>query len=97
MTFTFINAPATFQRELDLILSCVLYFMSPVYIDEVIFCSENEGDHFYHLYNVLSLLGEAGVKLKINKCLFLKKSVEYLGHVIGPSIFPSLMTLGLER
>ncbi len=32
----------------------------------------------------MSLLGKAGVSLKLEKCHFFKESVDYLGHVIRP-------------
>ena len=84
MPFGLRNAPATFQRTLDVILSGVKWKTCLVYIDDVIIFSKNEEEHVDHLEQVLSLLGEAGVKLKLKKCFFFKQEVEYLGHIIRP-------------
>jgi RNase H-like domain found in reverse transcriptase len=37
-----------------------------------------------HLHDVLTLLGKAGLSLKLDKCHFLQETVDYLGHVIRP-------------
>ena len=39
--------------------------------------------HFTRLKLVLSLIAEVSVKLKLDKCNFLKSQVSYLGHVIS--------------
>ena len=39
-------------------------------------------EHFDHLGKVLNKLSEVGLKLNPAKCCFLRKEVEYLGHVI---------------
>ena len=84
MPFGLRNAPATFQRALDIILSGVRWKTCLVYIDDVVIFSKTQEEHFEHVNHVLSLLKEAGVKLKLKKCFFFHKRVEYLGHVITP-------------
>ena len=37
-----------------------------------------------HLQQVIQQLTEAGLKLKPSECSFLRKEVEYLGHIIMP-------------
>ena len=78
------NAPATFQRALDIILSGVRWKTCLVYIDDVVIFSKTEEEHFAQVSHVFTLLEEAGVKLKLNKCFFFHQRVEYLGHVITP-------------
>ena len=91
MPFGLRNAPSTFQRALDVILSGVRWKICLVYLDDVIIFSRDEKEHLDHLDTVLTLLEDAGIKLKSKKCFFMKKEVEYLGHCIRPG------TLGVCR
>ena len=84
MPFGLRNAPATFQRALDIILSGVRWKTCRVYIDGVVIFSKKEEEHFARASHVLTLLEEAGVKLKLKKCFFFHQRVKYLGHVITP-------------
>ena len=78
------NAPATFQRAVDIILSRVKWETALVYLDDVIVYSRTVTEHMAHLGEVLRQLQTAGVSLKIAKCAFFVTSVTYLGHVIRP-------------
>ena len=84
MPFGIRNAPATFQRVLDIILSGVRWKTWLVYMDDVVVFSKTKGEHFAQVSDVLTLLEEAGVKLKLNKCFFFHQRVENLGDVITP-------------
>ena len=53
-------------------------------IDDVVIFSRTEEEHFEQVDQVLTLLREAGVKLKLKKCFFFHERVKYLGHVITP-------------
>jgi len=84
MRFGLTNAPATFQRALDIILSGVKWQSCLIYLDDVIVYSKTEEEHVGHVDRVLRLLLGAGVTLRMPKCRFLRKTVEYLGHEIKP-------------
>ena len=84
MPFGLRNAPSSFQRALDIILSGVRWRFCLVYIDDIIVFSKNYEEHLDHLDQILTLLEDAGVKLKLKKCFFLKDEVEYLGFRIRP-------------
>lgn len=84
MPFGLKNAPATFQRAIDIILSKVKWQYALVYLDDVIIYSKSVEDHFAHVRTVLTLLQNAGVSLKLNKCSFFTTAVDYLGHKIRP-------------
>ena len=84
MPFGLKNAPATFQRAVDIILSRVKWQCALVYIDDVIVYSRTIEEHFSHVREVLTLLRQSGITLKLRKCAFFESSVEYLGHVIRP-------------
>ena len=55
-----------------------------VYLDDVIIFSNSVEEHIRHVDEILTALEEAGVTLKISKCRFFTKQVEYLGHFISP-------------
>ena len=84
MPFGLCNAPATFQRALDMLLSKVKWKYALVYLDDVIIYSKSIDEHFEHLDYVLSILRNAGATLKLSKCHFFQSSVDYLGHVVYP-------------
>ena len=78
------NAPATFQRAMDIILSRVRWKYVLVYLDDIIIFSRGVEQHLRHLESVLKLLEAAGATLRIPKCEFFKLQVKYLGHIIRP-------------
>ena len=84
MPFGLRNAPATFQRALDIILSGVKWQTCLIYLDDVIVFGKSTEQHLKDVDEVLTLLGDAGVSLKIRKCEFFQPRVNYLGHVITP-------------
>ena len=89
MPFGLKNAPATFQRLIDNILTGMQGTEIFVYLDIVLYASslrEHEKKKFQKLINKLR---EAN--LQPEKCEFLRKEVTYLGHVIngnGVLFFP---------
>ena len=84
MPFGLRNAPASFQRALDIILSGVRWQTCLIYLDDVIVFSQSHEQHVKDVDEVLSLLEKAGVSLKLSKCEFFQPRVNYLGHVIMP-------------
>ena len=78
------NAPATFQRAIDVILSGVKWKTCLVYLDDVIIFSPDRKSHLKHVDDALYLLRKAGLSLKLRKCRFFSEMVDYLGHVIRP-------------
>ena len=84
MPFGLRNAPATFQRTVDIVLSGLTWKSCLVYLDDIIIYSKTMNAHVGHLDEVLTLLGTAGLSLKLAKCFFFKDTVDYLGHVIRP-------------
>ena len=77
------RAQATFQRALCIILSGFHWQICLVYLDDVIVLSRTHAEHAKHLCPVLSLLGSAGISLKLKKCSLFQPKVHYLGHVIS--------------
>jgi hypothetical protein len=81
MPFGMCNAPATFQRLMETILTDLLWNKCFAYIDDVLVSSPDFDGHLKSLQKVFDRIREAGLHLKAQKCHFLKTSVKYLGHV----------------
>ena len=56
-----------------------------MYIDDILIFSRTLEEHIQHLRAVLQRLKQAGLKLKPQKCHFIRQEVEYLGHIITPN------------
>jgi len=54
------------------------------YIDDLLIFSPTLAEHLDHVRLVLEKLRDVGLKLNPGKCCFIRKEVEYLGHVITP-------------
>ena len=83
MPFGLCNAPATFQRLMDLILAGVQWSTCLVYIDDIVIPGKTPGEHMCNLRVVLQKLREAGLRLKPSKCSFFQRQVSYLGHIVS--------------
>jgi len=53
-----------------------------VYLDDIIIYALNIADHSKKLNEVFSRLRKFNLKLNPSKCSFMRKEVNYLGHVI---------------
>ena len=82
MPFGLRNAPAIFQRCMEVVLRDCYDFSAP-YIDDIVVFSGSGAEHIQHLRLVLEQLRKAGMTIKEAKCEFGKRKLEYLGHVIG--------------
>ena len=82
MPFGLKNAPAIFQRCMEVVLGDC-YKFAALYIDDIIVFSENGLVHAHHLRRVVTALQQHGLTVKLDKCEFGRCQVEYLGHVIG--------------
>lgn len=84
MPFGLKNAPSTFQRVMDEVLKDLQNKICMVYMDDIIIFSTGLQEHIQNLKLVFSKLREARLKIQIDKCEFLRKEVEFLGHVVTP-------------
>ena len=82
MPFGLKNAPALFQRCMEVVLQNCYQFSAP-YIDDVLVFSQNPEEHAAHLRRVIEDLSASGLTVKLSKCIFGMKKIEYLGHIIG--------------
>ena len=84
MPFGLCNAPATYQRTLDILLAGLKWQTCLVYVDDVIVFSKSFDQHLTAVADVLHILQEAGLSMNMRKCKFFSRTVDYLGHVVRP-------------
>src|SRR3989442_2994259 len=83
MPFGLCNAPATFQRLMDVVTIGLNYEICLVYLDDIILFSRTIEEHLLRLKLLLNRLRGANLKLKPSKCFLLQRKVNFLGHVIS--------------
>ena len=83
MPFGLCNAPATFQRLMEMCMGEMNLKECLVYLDDVIIFSTTFEEHIERLQAVFSRLQEHNLKLKATKCEFMKFEVTYLGHIVS--------------
>lgn len=84
MPFGLKNAPASFQRVMDNILRGLQNEICLVYLDDIVIFSTSLQEHITRLRQVFSRLRNSNFKIQIDKSEFLRKEVQYLGHIITP-------------
>ena len=73
------SASAIFQSKIEQVLQGIPMVVCRV--DEILVSGKNDQDRsFNNLNEVLTRLKQAGLRLKMEKCKFMKPSVEYLGY-----------------
>ena len=74
---------ASWQKLLDHILKDV--DNTYVYLDDILCFGKNKEDHDATLNEVFKKLAENNMSLSLEKCIFGKSEVEYLGYNVTPS------------
>ena len=79
--FGLTQAPAYFQRLINEVLAPFDFAFG--YLDDILIYSPDVKTHLKHLELIFQCLGEVDLKLKMEKCSFLKKHIQYLGHIVS--------------
>ena len=82
MPFGLCNAPATFERLMETVLSGLNWQICLIYLDDIIVHGRTFEEIIQNLESVLARLQNAGLKLKPRKCQLFCKEVSYLGHIV---------------
>ena len=83
MPFGLCNAPATFERLMERVLSGLQWEILMLYLDDVIVYAGTVKEEIDRLRVVFQRLRGANLKLKPSKCSLFQRSVKYLGHVVS--------------
>ena len=79
--FGLAQAPAYFQRLINKVLAPFDFAFG--YLDDILIYSPDVKTHLKHLELIFQWLHEVDLKLKMEKCSFLKKHIQYLGHIVS--------------
>ena len=85
MLMGFRNSPAIQQRRLKNALRPFLGKFCHVYLDDIIFWSNNLSEHIRNVNLILSVLRAAGVFINPKKTTLFATDVEFLGHRVSQS------------
>ena len=80
MPFGLCNASATFQRAIALALQKIFNregSMVMAYMDDIVIATETIEDHMERFKEVFEILREAGFKMRVSKCDFMKSEIKY--------------------
>ena len=84
MFFGLTNSPATFQVMMnDLLRDLIVEEKIAVFINDVIVVTETEEEHNKIVEEVLRRLEENDLFVKLEKCVWKVREVEFLGVIIG--------------
>jgi len=84
MPFGLCNAPATFQRLMEVALAGLQWTTCLIYLDDVLIFGKTFLEQISRIEAILQKIRIAGLKLKPSKCHLLKERVTFLGHVLSP-------------
>ena len=81
MPFGMRNAPASFQR----LVNIVLKGMSDceAFLDDIVIYSQTWPIHMLQMRELFQRLSNANLTLNLAKCEFAKAKITYLGHIVG--------------
>ncbi|CAK1594740.1 unnamed protein product [Parnassius mnemosyne] len=79
MPFGLCNAPATFERLMELVLIGLIGDACLVYLDDIIIVGGTFEEHLQNLERVLMKIQSANLKLSPKKCSLFKRQVGFLG------------------
>ncbi|WVZ83838.1 hypothetical protein U9M48_030936 [Paspalum notatum var. saurae] len=82
MAFGLFGAPATFLLAMNTTLGPLLRKCVLVFFDDILIYSRTYEDHVRHQL-ILQLLRRDQWKVKLQKCSFAQREINYLGHVIS--------------
>ena len=78
--FGLAQAPTNFQQLINEVLAPFDFAFG--YLDDILIFSSDIETHLKHIKMVFEKLWQANLKLKKEKCNFIKANIQYLGHII---------------
>ena len=79
--FGLAQAPAYFQELMTGVLKDLPFAMA--YLDDIIIYSSTPEEHLQHIKTVFKKLHHVKLSMKLSKCHFFTKEIQYLGHIQG--------------
>jgi hypothetical protein len=82
MFFDFANAFATFQTHINFALKEYLNDFDVCYLNDILIYFQREENHTNHVRLVLKRLKKHKMFVKLNKCVFDLKEIDYLKFIV---------------
>ena len=79
--FGLAQAPAYFQELMTGILKDFNFTIA--YLDDIIIFSKTPKEHLLHIRMVFEKLKSANLSMKMSKCSFFSKEIQYVGHILS--------------
>ena len=79
--FGLAQAPAYFQELMTGILKDFNFAIA--YLDDIIIFTKSPQEHLSHIRKVFKKLQSAKLSMKMSKCNFFSKEIQYLGHILS--------------
>jgi hypothetical protein len=92
MPFGLCNAPATFERLMELVLASLPWSVCLLFLDGILVHGKTFEEKILNLHEVFGRFRAANLKLNPKKCELFRQKVLYLGHIVtqeGISTEPS--------
>ena len=83
ISFGLTNILVTFQVYINNILRKYLDYFVIVYLDDILVYSKTREEYIQHIKEVLQIIKEADLRIKLLKIEFHKQSVPFLGFIIS--------------
>ncbi|KAL0861276.1 hypothetical protein ABMA27_008837 [Loxostege sticticalis] len=83
MPFGLVNAPSVFQRTMNKILHDAKIKYAIVYMDDILIPCKDVTEGLKRLEEVLALLKQGGLTLKLAKCNFFMDTIDFLGFEVS--------------
>ena len=77
------NSGSTFQKAMNELFKEHIGKFLYIYMDDFLIFSKTPTEHLEHLKIVTDVLKRAQMKIKLKKCVFFAKELEFLGHLIS--------------
>jgi len=83
MPFGLCNAPSSFQATMNRLFQPYLRKYIVVFFNDILIYSQSVREHVLHLETAFQVLMEGKFTLKLSKCSFAQRQIEYLGHIVS--------------
>ncbi|CAK1603139.1 unnamed protein product [Parnassius mnemosyne] len=83
MPFGLRNAPATFKRLMELVLTGLIGDACLVYLDDITIVGRTFEEHLQNLERVLMKIQSTNLKLSPKKCSLFNQQVSFLGYLVS--------------